>query len=345
MGKTLGNWEIVEDLKEAGQSWNYLVKAVTGDPENRRYVLKRLKNPKRLDRFAKEIETLKRLEHKCIAKLVDYNLEDEHPWFVQEYYSGGDLEDFVHRNDPLDPRPALDFLIDIASALQHAHSKGYIHRDIKPANIFLDSKYGPAVLGDFGLVWMDDSGKRLTLTDEAVGSFRYMAPELQDGKVEVPTEACDIYSLGKVLYFVFSGGKVFNRESHRENEWNLVRLRNRDFRFDHVNNLLDHMITLDPKERYSAEKIVGEAKLIKRLIEGEYASLEGDRLSLCKYCGRGSYQPIVYSDQDFIHFHGFSASTIQGGGRGWCILVCETCGHVEYFRMDGAQIKWFPDKK
>src|SRR3972149_3065418 len=80
-------------------------------------------------------------------------------------------------------------IIDLATALRYAHNQGCIHRDVKPANIFLRGQNGPPVLGDFGLVWIDDSGERLTLTDEAVGSFNYMAPELQDGRVEIPTTA------------------------------------------------------------------------------------------------------------------------------------------------------------
>jgi len=193
----------------------------------------------------------------------------------------------------------------VATSLEYAHGMGKIHRDIKPANIFLKAKSGPAVLGDFGLAWTNDLGERVTVTDEAVGSFRYRAPELADGRVDQPTRQCDIYSLGKVLYFMLSGGRVFDREIHRDQTWNLVDLR-QDIRPEHINNLLDHMITFKPVDRYSASEIRREAKEIKRLIEGEYAPLEGDiKTSSCKFCGRGHYQPIVHSVRDLCIFSDF----------------------------------------
>jgi serine/threonine protein kinase len=200
------------------------------------------------------------------------------------------------------------------------------------------------VLGDFGLAWTNDVGERVTVTDEAVGSFRYRAPELADGRVDQPTRKCDIYSLGKVLYFMFSGGRVFDREIHRDAKWNLIDLR-QDIRLEHVNNLLDHMITVNPEDRYSADKVARESKKIKRLITGEYAPIEGNKVSRCKFCGIGYYKPIVNSDEGFMHFFGFSSSAIQGGGRGWRAMVCDECGHVEFFRMDGAPNKWWPEVK
>jgi serine/threonine protein kinase len=343
LGKQYGKWEIVSDLDEGGQGWVFVVREKDSNSDEQ-FILKRLKNPKRLDRFKAEIESLQKLDHPSIVKLVDFDIEDKNAWFVQEYYSGGNLEQYVRNKGPLDYDEALDLLISTASALEYAHSLGNIHRDIKPANIFLRGKDGLSVLGDFGLAWSDDAGERVTLTDEAVGSFHYIAPELANGRAE-PTRQCDIYSLGKVLYFMLSGGRMFNREIHREPDWNLVEI-SRDIRLEHINNLLDHMLTIKPVDRYSASDVRKEASEIKRLIEGEYAPLEGHiRTTRCKFCGRGYYQTIVHSDEGYMHFFGFSSSAIQGGGRGWRVMVCDICGHVEFFRMDGARNKWWPDKK
>jgi serine/threonine protein kinase len=215
MGKEFGKWEVIETLPEGGQAWVYLVKGKESSSDVQ-YVLKRLKNPNRLDRFKGEVEALQNLNHPNIAKLIDFDLGDKNPWFVQEYYHGGDLDKYVQKNGPLDHNKALNFLIDMASGLEYAHSSGKLHRDIKPANIFLEDEDGPAVLGDFGLAWKVDRGERLTLTVEAVGSFHYMAPELADGRADEPTWQCDIYSLGKVLYFMLSGGRVFDREIYRD---------------------------------------------------------------------------------------------------------------------------------
>jgi serine/threonine protein kinase len=259
MGKQYGKWEMIESFDQGGQGWVYFV-SEKGNDSDKRFVLKRLRNHKRLDRFSKEIESLQKLDHPGIVKLIDFNIDDENPWFVQEFYPGGNLEDYVKNKGPLDYCQALTFLTYIASALDYAHSMGDIHRDIKPANIFLNDNKDVVVLGDFGLVWQDESGSRITTTDEAIGSFNYIAPELANGRVQ-PTRQCDIYSLGKVLYFMLSGGHIFNREIYREPDWNLVQLRN-DIRFEHINNLLDHMITIKPVDRYSASEVRREAKEI-----------------------------------------------------------------------------------
>ena len=71
-------------------------------------------------------------------------------------------------------------------------------------------------LCDFGLCWLSVEGQRATETTEAVGSYHYIPPEYQDGRVEIPTASGDIYSLGKVLYFLFGGGRSFAREGYRD---------------------------------------------------------------------------------------------------------------------------------
>jgi serine/threonine protein kinase len=345
MGKQYGKWEIIRDLEEGGQGYVFLVKEKDGKPDEQ-FILKRLKNQKRLDRFKAEIESLHKLDHPGIAKLVDFDITNKTPWFVQEYYAGGDLEQYVKQSNPLDIDEIFDLLTDLASALEYAHKHGFLHRDIKPANIFLKGKNGPAILGDFGLVWKDDAGERLTLTDEAVGSFHYRAPELSDGRVEEPTKECDIYSLGKVLYFILSGGRIFDREVHREDKWNLVRI-HKEFSLEHVNNLLDHMITFNPNNRFSAENINKASREIKRLIKGEYAPLEGDTTSSrCKYCGRGRHIKVVNSNQEFMQFFGFLPNSISGSNRAWRVMACNVCGHLEFFRMDViSPYGWWPEKK
>jgi len=116
---------------------------------------------------------------------------------------------------------ALELFQSVCSATAHAHANGVIHRDIKPANVFLRNKTGPAVLGDFGLAFIEDQSPRITETDEVVGPRTFIAPELEDGRLEDVTSKCDIYSLGKLLYWLLSNGRVFSREKHRDEQWDL----------------------------------------------------------------------------------------------------------------------------
>ncbi len=88
-----------------------------------------------------------------------------------------------------------------------------MHRDVKPPNI-LFRRDGTPVLGDFGICHMEGDA-RVTLSDEAMGSTNYIAPEMQAGQHGLVTGAADVYALGKVLYRMLSSGRIFAREDHR----------------------------------------------------------------------------------------------------------------------------------
>ena len=333
-------WQVQEGLTESGQSWTYLVIDITEAVEGL-HVLKRLRNPRRLERFAQEIGALQNLNHENIVSLVDFNLEEERPWFVQEYCPGGDLQNYVIGHKDLDPDRALGLFIQATSGLVHAHDKGKIHRDIKPANVFLRAEHGPAVLGDFGLCWTEDSGERLTLTEEAVGSFHYMAPELRDGRVDEPSWRGDIYSLGKVLYFMLSGGRSFDREIHREEGRNLVTLRG-DYLMEHVNYILDKMITFEPDERSPAKEVLDHALSARKLIGGAFSPLSTDVLTRCSFCGVGVYKPIADSDGAFQSFFGFLPGAVSNAKRDWRMLACDHCGNIKFFALSQSKSKWWP---
>lgn len=338
-----GKWEIKADLSEAGQSWTYLVSdaSVSGTET---FVLKRLKNPARLHRFAAEIRALQELSHPGIVKLVDFNLDSERPWFVQEYCPGGDLDNYVKARSPLPPQDALNLFGEILVALSYAHSNSMFHRDIKPANIFLRAESGPPVLGDFGLCWPTETEQRLTLTDEAVGSFKYMAPEVRDGRVTEPSWHQDIYSAGKVLYFMLSGGRVFDREVHRAGEWDLSPILG-DAVAAHINPLLDLMIAYEPADRLSAKDLIHRVEKAAKLIEGSFAPLDPSAPSPCKYCGLGVYRPLINSDGQLQSFFGFLPSAVSDVRRAWRAMACNRCGNIQFFTMSTLPEAWWPEKK
>ncbi len=162
-----------------------------------------------LSRFSAEAKALARLDHPCIVQIYDSGEEHGKPWIAFQFVDGESLETILVRRQKLTIRRALLFTIDIASALQHAHSWNIIHRDVKPANILIDQKTGIAKLTDFGIAQAPWS--RSVENGSVMGSPGYMSPEQIDGK-EVDRRS-DIFSLGSVLYRMVSGESPFLRAS------------------------------------------------------------------------------------------------------------------------------------
>ena len=334
-------WNIVEDLQQGSQAFVHKVEDLSGNLEGL-FVLKRLRNPHRLARFVAEVSALQELNHVGITRLVDFDLEVERAWFVQEYCEGGDLEDYVESGRLVGEKQSFDFLIQLCEALDYAHTKQKLHRDIKPANILLRGSDGPVVLGDFGLTFpATDEGERLTLTDEQVGSRFYMAPELREGRLENPTWGCDIYSLGKVFYFMLTKGRKFDRENFDDVSNDVVRLTDNIY-LDHANNLFRKMITFDPEQRSPASKIASEARQARRLVEGKYPPLLVRHYSQCKYCGIGMYQPVASDLGEYSSYFGYTSSAITTGAEGLRAMACNYCGHIQLFRIGGTGGDWWP---
>ena len=338
MGKIYGDrWETVDSLPEGGQAHIFLVKDRRGEGETR-YVLKRLKNINRIDRFKNEIEAIRNLSHPNILQLYDFDLTSEKPYLVTEYCSGRSLakaEPFWN-NLPL---KALELFQQICEGVAYAHSKGVIHRDIKPDNIFLRSENGLAVIGDFGICCLEQDGTRITLTDEAVGSFNYMAPELEDGRIADISTKSDIYSLGKLLYWLLSGGNIFSREKHREQKWDLKgwdekKRQWNNIYMEHINRLLDYMIVDNPNERRSIEQVLSMSQDVMRLVRKEFTPVSDIPLP-CLFCGQGYYRLKAKNDTGVTSVHNFGFNVV--GSANWRIMVCDTCGHVQIFRLEEAR--------
>jgi serine/threonine protein kinase len=332
-------WEIIRDLSEGGQSWTHVVKRKP-DPndthhDETEYVLKRLKNPSRLDRFEREIEATTRLNHSNIVRIVDHSLNEGRPYIVTEYCHGGTIANAIPywRSDPVATLVVFEQILD---AVHAAHSNGVLHRDIKPDNIFLKSVTGPPVIGDFGLSIFLDAESRITATQEAVGPRLYMAPELESGRSELVTTASDIYSLGKLLYWLFTG-KVFSREAHCEKQWDIKQYWKDPFSPDgdpileHVNFLLDLMVAKDPNDRRDSANLLILTRQAQALIRRRSHYLSKSIKHECSFCGRGTY--YLHTDNDPTKADRFGLrSTPQSS---WRIMICNECGHVQLFNFRG----------
>jgi serine/threonine protein kinase len=156
-----------------------------------------------LERFKNEVRIARRVSHPNVCRVYDVGDVEGHTFFTMEYVDGEDLASLLRRIGRLPEDKALDIARQLCAGLAAAHAKGVLHRDLKPANIMLDGR-GQVVVTDFGLAGIAD---QIHGAEVRSGTPAYMAPEQLAGK-EVSTRS-DIYSLGLVLYEVFTGKRAF----------------------------------------------------------------------------------------------------------------------------------------
>ncbi len=347
------NWKWARDLREGGQAHTFVVKRVA-DSDGREYVLKRLKNLKRVQRFEREIEACIGLDHPNVLRLIDYdNDPDGKPFLVTEYCEGGSLAD---KSRPFGTvLEILEIFRQICAGAAYAQERDIVHRDIKPDNIFFH-KDGTAVLGDFGICFIDDDGTRVTATEEVAGSRWYCAPELRDGRLDsnVPAKAADVYSLGKVLYWMLSG-QVFDRENHRDDRFRLGQHDPDAPEYELVNQLLDAAIVADPFQRVlGAEQLLGRVDGLISVVRAGGHPITLKIPHRCLFCAQGQYEvtvdgtkPGVQGNQTLQQIGVQRARQLFGfsaiDAANWIIFVCQACGNVQVFRPDltpGALKKW-----
>jgi len=154
-----------------------------------------------LDRFRSEAEAIARLQHPNIVQIHEVGEVDGLPYFSLEFCKGGSLDRRLHGN-PMLPQDAAKLVETLARAMQVAHDKNIVHRDLKPANVLLTEDGTPKIT-DFGLAKkLGEVGK--TATGAIMGTPSYMAPEQAGGSKSIGP-ACDIYSLGAILYECLAG--------------------------------------------------------------------------------------------------------------------------------------------
>lgn len=340
MADEFDGWIRGEALGEGGQAWTYFAYQ-KGDEARTPYVLKVLKhksNPARLKRFEREIEVGARLRHPNVVHVEAENIASDRPYVVMEYCAGGEL-----RNLDLTAVPLLDRLRlfkGMCQGVAHMHEGGVIHRDLKPNNIFLHEDKRTPVVGDFGLCLIMEHEERLTEMTEAVGARLFMAPELEDGRYEDAKPVADVYSLGKLLYWLVSNKRIFSREKHKEERFDL-RIAQNDAAMSFIYDALDRMIVADPRARkYSNANEVLESmdKIIGR-IETQSHAIDLSVPQHCAYCGKGDYRQILKGNYESPRWGSrlyALAIEIKNGPANWLILTCDFCGNLQMFRADFA---------
>ena len=165
-------------------------------------------------RFTREAQVVSKLEHPNIVRIFDSGEQDGKHYMVMEYLSGSDLGALIRANGRLSLSQTLSLVKQIAAALDHAHSQGYIHRDIKPSNVLLDTSHNEihAVLTDFGIAKILNVHTAMTRTGSVLGTFDYIAPE-QIQEASTLDGRADIYALGVMVYQMLTGELPFKHNN------------------------------------------------------------------------------------------------------------------------------------
>ena len=211
IGRLLDNrYEILEVIGTGGMSVVYKARC---HRLNRLVAIKILKDDYLQDeefrsRFHAESQAVAMLSHPNIVSVYDVSSSIMADYIVMELIDGISLKQYMETKGVLNWKETLHFGIQIAKALEHAHSRGIVHRDIKPHNVMV-LKNGSVKVTDFGIARM--MSKSNTLTKEALGSVHYISPEqAKGGRVD---SRSDIYSLGVVMYEMMSGRPPYDGDS------------------------------------------------------------------------------------------------------------------------------------
>jgi serine/threonine protein kinase len=161
-----------------------------------------------MDRFKNELLFARKITHKNVCRVHDFNRIGGVAYTSMEFVEGESLRSVLNRFGGLPLRKGIDLAQQICSGLKEAHAQGIVHRDLKPENIMVDER-GNAKIMDFGIARSMDVLTRMT--GAMVGTPAYMAPEQVGGKpVDYRT---DIYSLGLILYEIFTGTQAFHADN------------------------------------------------------------------------------------------------------------------------------------
>lgn len=228
------------------------------------------KDPNLAKRFKREVEAAAKLTHPNIVAAYDADEFEGKHFLVMEYVEGVDLAKYVKDNGTLPVDKALDYVLQVARGLEHAHAQGIVHRDIKPANLLLNNQNTIKIL-DMGLARIQESAKpSLPIDEEAaltdmgnlMGTVDFMSPE-QALDSRQADHLSDLYSLGGTLHFLLTARPMFGGETmmarimaHRESPIPSLRAARKDIPPE-VDAIFQRLVAKNKEARYpSATELI-----------------------------------------------------------------------------------------
>ncbi len=337
-------WKVInfgKPLGKGGQGVTYLVEDL--EDENKVYVLKRLINNNRIDRFKVEIETIEKFDHPNIVKYIHSNLETAKPYHVTEYCAGGELT--FDKVSSLSIIEKLKLFSIICKAVGYAHSyqpNQIIHRDIKPENVLLKEDGKTPIITDFGICFNTEDGlERLTETVIQIGARYYMPPEFRDGRADKDeiTPQSDVYSLGKLLYWIFRG-RVMDREDFDDNFWDIRKTNDTEHSLNFIHEIFAKTIVRNPEDRFSdANELAQEIDKMSEIIDGNGHYLDINIPHKCIFCANGKYGVFAIPTDTYGRVGNLSdmfSYFQKEKDKSFC-LVCENCGNIQFFTLSNTK--------
>ncbi|TET38627.1 MAG: serine/threonine protein kinase, partial [Planctomycetota bacterium] len=232
------------------------------------------RSPAFIDRFVREARAVAKLNHENIIAGIDVGESNGLYYFAMEYADGKTVYERIRESGAIGEDEAIDIVLQIARALEHAHRNDLVHRDVKPQNIIVTKKE-VAKLCDLGLAKTEDSEASVTQRGVSVGTPHYISPEQAKGEVDVDIRS-DIYSLGASFYHMVVGQVPFVGSSpmvvmtkHLTETPPYPRSKNADVSKD-VSDFIMRMMAKDKEDRYQTPtKLISD---LMRLKEGKSVS-------------------------------------------------------------------------
>ncbi len=280
-------------------------------------------------RMVREVEAFRKVVHPNLLRLLDADLDADPKWFVGEYHERGPLSKCpgLFRGHMLG---ALQAFRPVVEAVVKLHEAGVVHRDIKPANIFLASD-DRLVLGDMGLVFfLDEARSRVTEMYENVGSRDWMPAWALGMRLEEIRPSFDVFCLGKLLWFMFSGREILRLWYWGKPEFDVEKQFPDDPNVKWARFIFERCIVQEQEDcLQSADDLLKEVDRILLAIGRNAQVIRHGVERLCFACGLGTYRQATAARGGSLQNFGLDPAGLQG----FYVFACNHCGHVQLFSL------------